>query len=523
MANENGLSGRIDHVVVLMLENRSFDNVLGWLYDPENADPRFREPPRGQAFEGLSGTPKYNTLPDGTRLYATRGEDMTMPNPDPHEAYNDVYAQQFDVHPAPAQDCVPPAPPPPATPSMGGFATNYADAIRKHNEKHHPPLPTEPRDIMRCFPPHAIPVTAGLARAYGVCDHWYASVPTETFPNRSFIHAGTSSGYVYNTWGKLLELNLGVLINRTATLFNLLEQAGVPWRVYHGGPLFLCAALVTQEKLWDYAFTNRFGPLGQFYADAATGQLPAYTFLEPNFLHSREYGPENDMHPTTLGLSNVLNGEVLVYQVYQALRNGPAWNRTLLVITFDEHGGCYDHVPPPPAVSPDGRVVPSGEPGGSGFDFSRLGVRVPGILVSPWIEEGTVFQTELDHTSVIRTVLECFEVRGPGGEPATLLEREARASTLAGALTRDEPRTDWPVLHPRPVPPSDTRAGELGMGHFQSSLVRAAHAHAAYQGTRHPSLHALGDLLKRAVAGIDTRQDAVTHFLQVEGHLRKAL
>ena len=528
MPNGPGFSGRIDHVVVLMLENRSFDNLLGWLYDPQNADPRFREPPRGQSFQGLAGTPKSNPLPDGGTAYAERGHDMTMPYPDPNEAYNHVYAQQFDVHPAPAEGGVPNTA---DEPSMKGFAIDYANAIETYNARHSPPLNTRPRDIMHCFPPEAVPVTAGLARAYAVCDHWYASVPTETFPNRSFIHAGTSSGHVYNSWGKITHLDFGVLINRTPTVYNVLESAGVSWRVYHGGPRFLCATLLCQEKLWDYALTDHFGDMWQFYADAATGQLPAYTFLEPNFLNSREYGPENDMHPDSnpkflemgMGISNVLNGEVLLSRVYQALRNGPAWDRTLLVITFDEHGGCFDHAPPPQTVSPDGVVVPPSQPGGSGFDFQRLGVRVPSILVSPWIEEGTVFSTPLDHTSVIRSVFECFDVRGPGGQPATLLRREAQASSLAGVLTRAEPRTDTPVLHPRPIPPFDAGTADQEMGHFQSSLVRAGHAHAAYQSARHPSLRALGDLLRAAVDRIETRQDAVTHFRDVEEHVRKRL
>lgn len=520
----NGFSGKIDHIVVLMMENRSFDNLLGWLYDPANSDPRFREPPRGQSFEGLAGEPRSNPLPDGGTAYAERGYDMTMPYPDPNEAYNHVFAQQFNVHPAPPENGVPLSADPP---SMKGFAIDYANAIQSYNHKHmmSAPLKTQPQDIMHCFPPDAVPVTAGLARAYGVCDHWYASVPTETFPNRSFVHAGTSSGYVYNSWGSLLDLDKGVLINHTPTLYNVLQDAGVSWRVYHGGPRFLCATLICQEKLWEYAFTDHFGDMWQFYADAATGQLPAYTFLEPNFFNSRDYGPENDMHPDSnpkileagMGISNVLNGEVLLYQVYQALRNGPKWDRTLLVITFDEHGGCFDHVPPPQTVSPDGVVVPRSKPGGSGFDFQRLGVRVPAILVSPWIEEGTVVQTQFDHTSVIRSVFECFGVN------ATLLQREAQANSLAGTLTLAEPRTDAPVLHPRPIPPFDAGTANQGLGHLHSSLVKAAHAHAGYQSARHPSLHALGEMLHAAVDRIETRQDAVSHFRDVEEHIRKRL
>jgi phospholipase C len=517
MARQNGFSGRIDHIVVVMMENRSFDNLLGWLYDPQNPDPRFREPPRGQAFEGLAGTPKFNPLPDGTPAYATRGSDHTMPYPDPNEAYNHVYAQQFDVHPAPDEGGVPNTT---AEPSMRGFAIDYADAIQEYNAGH-TPLPTQPQDIMQCFPPAQVPISAGLARAYAVCDHWFASVPTETFPNRSFVHAGTSSGYVYNSWGSLFHLDPGVLINDTPTVFNALEGAGRTWRVYHGGPRLLCAALVTQKKLWEYALTAHFAGMDQFRADAASGGLPAYSFLEPNFFNSCEYGPENDMHPDSnpaflragMGISNVLNGEILLYQVYQALRDGPAWDRTLLVVTFDEHGGCFDHVPPPQAVSPDGVVVPPDKPGGSGFDFQRLGVRVPGILVSPWIEEGTVFSTPLDHTSVIRSVFECF------GVPGTLLDREAQAASLAGALSLDQPRTDRPVLHPLPPPQFDPLAADMELGHLQLALVRAAHVHAGAQQGRELSLGALAEMVHAVADPVRTRQDAVTHFRRTEDTL----
>lgn len=509
MPNGSGFAGRIDHVVVLMLENRSFDNMLGYLYHPDNADPRFREPPRGQPFEGLAGEPKSNPLPDGSTAYVERGTDMTMPYPDPNEPYNHVFAQQFAL-PAPPRGHVPNTT---LVPPMQGFAIDYANAIRTYNRKHFlSKLDTRPSDIMKCFGPDAVPVTAGLARAYAVCDHWFSSIPTQTFANRSFVHAGTSSGYVYNTWDSLPP---GVLINDTPTVFNVLEDAGRSWRVYFGGPRLFCLALVTQRKMWKYALTSRFAHLRQFYDDAAAGNLPQYTFLEPNFYNSLEYGPENDMHPDAaplhlgMGISNVLNGELLLCHVYQALRNGPAWDRTLLVVTFDEHGGCFDHVPPPPAVSPDGVVVPGSRPGGSGFDFTRLGVRVPGILVSPWIEEGTVFSTQLDHTSVIRSVFECF------GVPGTLLNREAQANSLAGVLTLEQPRTDTPDIRPRAAPRFDGRGGQLELNDLQRAIVRAAHVHAGYHQGREFSLGTIGELL-RAAERIETRQDAVSHFRAIE-------
>src|SRR5262249_53148505 len=146
-------------------------------------------------------------------------------------------------------------PNPAEPPNMQGFVNNYAGVIHNYNSKH--PLshtPTQPGDLMRCFRPKSLPVICGLANAYAVCDHWFSSVPTETFPNRSFVFAGTSNGYVYNEWktGKL-PWDIRVLINKRETIFNLLENAGVRWRIYHGGSLLSSFAFLLHEQLHQFA------------------------------------------------------------------------------------------------------------------------------------------------------------------------------------------------------------------------------------------------------------------------------
>lgn len=453
---DNPLS-KIKHVVVLMLENRSFDNLFGYLYDRSN-EPPFNQPPRGQSFEGVSGKDLSNPIPaefGGGVARVSECTDFTAPQPNPNEAYADIYAQTFNVNPPPEV-----IPNPAEPPNMQGFVANYASVIAAYNKKHpDSPTPTQPGDLMRCFRPKSLPVICGLANAYAVCDHWFSSVPTETFPNRSFVFSGTSNGYVYNNWKTGNHpWDLHILINKRETIFNLLEDAQVPWRIYHGGSLLTSFAFLLHEQLHQFATHDpakrRFFEMDQFWKDAASaGNLPSYSFIEPRYFSSPMFGPQNDFHPDYLpvhpeGVSNVEQGELLVFQIYEALRNSPAWESTLLVITFDEHGGCYDHVPPPAAVSPDDVVVAPSEPGGSGFLFNRLGVRVPAVLISPYIEAGTICHTTFDHTSIIKTIINCFGLKDAEGNPATMLEREKAAHDLSEVLTLAEARTDRPEISP---------------------------------------------------------------------------
>ncbi len=462
-AGESGASGLagVEHIVVLMLENRSFDNVLGWLYDPANLPP-YDAVPMGQPFDGLSGKVLTNPVPaylgGGT---ASPGDETKMwnPDPDPGELFADIFEQLFDT-----QDVLDPNRNDP--PGMQGFVNNYARTIKLYNEAS--PPGTDPRVIMNAFRPTLLPVLARLANEYGVCDHWYSSIPSQTFCNRSFVHAGTSSGYVNNSWKTgPYPWDIGVFLNRTTTIFNLLEAAGKRWRIYYPGSLAFCNSFLTQHALTPYLTndpaTNRFVRMQQFFDDAATSGpsgLPSYSFIEPNYVSSIKYGPENDGHPNPPynlidGPSNLLRADALVGQVYSALRQSPNWDRTLLMITFDEHGGCYDHLPPGPTVSPDGTVIPIDQPGGSGFAFGRLGVRVPTILVSPLIEPGKVLNTPFDHTSIIKTVIDTFDVQDGSGQPATLLAREAAATGVGGALTLGTPRTDTVSLPVTSPPPFD--------------------------------------------------------------------
>ncbi len=483
---ENQLN-RINHIVTLMLENRSFDNVLGWLYDPDN-DPPFDRVPRGQTFEGVSGKDLSNPRPGGGFARVGKGTVMTDPFPDPNEPYDDVYMQMYNPKTLPY-----PIPNTTDTPAMQGFVINYQNAIDRAGQpkkgcsrilsslfRGDTPMDSDPGIIMNCFTPKSLPVINGLANAYAVCDYWFSSVPTQTFPNRSFVHAATSAGYVLNFWKTGPDpLDIGHLLNRTDTIYDLLSKSGIDWRIYYGGPLLLCNALLIQEKLWEFVPLGRhLFPIDQFLEDAKQpGGLPAYSFIEPNMLCSKKYGPENDMHPAfsiteTGAATNVLYGDELIHTVYEALRNSPNWENTLLIILFDEHGGTYDHVPTPPpcAVSPDGIVIPPDQPGGSGFDFKRFGVRVPAVLVSPLIEQGTVCHTQFDHTSVIKTVAKRWL------NSQHLTERDKQANDLSEVLTLSTPRTDTPDIKPNPVP-RFTGCGAHPLSPMHRGMLLAAARH----------------------------------------------
>ena len=187
---------------------------------------------------------------------------------------------------------------------------------------------------MHYFTPDQVPVISQLARAFGVSDRWHASAPCQTWPNRFFVHTGPANGYVNNSPTHFPY--------QMKTVFNRLAEAGQNWRVYfHDIPQSATLAL-----LWDRALTHFRHFETDFAQDAAAGSLPAYSFIEPRYFTDTLLNKmPNDEHPP----HNVAYGEALIAAVYNAVRGGPRWKQTLLVITYDEHGGCFDHVVPPPA------------------------------------------------------------------------------------------------------------------------------------------------------------------------------
>jgi phospholipase C len=457
-----------DHVVVVMFENRSFDNLLGWLYSPG-------QPSNGQTFEGLAGGSYSNTAPDGTVVPAhvyIGGTDHVMgqPNPDPGEFYPHVNTQLFDVIDPPSNAEIwkngisAPfnAPKDDHSPTMSGFLHDY---IVNFMDERKGAVPTEAeyRVGMGGFSPEMLPVMSTLAREFAVYDHWHAAVPSQTFCNRSFFHAGTSHGFVTNVGGE----GYAKWLNATggSTIFNRLEEKGIPWRVYYDDDQLISLTGLLHaphiEKYWQ----SNFRGISQFYKDVEDGTLPAYSFIEPRMIFDH-----NDMHPpvgalkeTTVdgtpvydsALSDVRAGEALLAKLYTAIKNSASSSgsnaiNTALVVTFDEHGGTYDHVPPPRAVPPSGHPV-AGE---MGFTFDRLGVRIPALVISAYTKRGSIIHERMDHGSVLKTLEKLHGL-------APLTHRDAAAKSIENAVTLRTPRQPalWPDVHASYVPPNPEAAG----------------------------------------------------------------
>ncbi len=393
---------KIKHVVQLMLENRSFDQMLGFLYaDAGNKSPA------GQDYDGLTGNESnpdeagrpvqvYKITPDMAHCYL-------MPGADPGEGFHNTNYQLFNSDdPQPGQ-----------VPTNQGFVVNFHAAI-SYDLAHHfgdTLAGTVANEVMGMYAPETLPVMSALARGYAVCDRWFAAAPTQTVPNRAFAGAATSQGHLDNK----------VKVFTVPSIFGRLSDANVDWAIYgyNSPPLTRLDFPDTQ-----HADESHFGHFRDFQNRAEAGTLPAYTFLEPSWGSGG-----NSQHPNY----DVALGEQLIHDVYRAVRDGPGWNETLLLITFDEHGGNFDHVAPPwGAVAPDDSV------GEFGFKFDRYGVRIPAILISPLIEAGTVFRSTtgvIDHTSVLKTIGELWNL-------PPLTRRDAAAPTLGDVLTLETPRDD---------------------------------------------------------------------------------
>ncbi len=399
--------GAIDHIVVLMLENRSFDHLLGFLYSESG-----NVSPSGHHFEGLRGD-ESNPGSDGQPVRVFGIEPSMpgayfMPGANPGEGFVNTNQQLFGTPVAASSSAVP---------TNTGFVTNFAQALDSDSAAQSPVMPgTTPDHIMGMFTPASLPILSTLARSYAVCDHWFASVPTKTMPNRAFASAATSQGHMDDHTKTFT----------CSSIFGLCNTHGVTWNVYgyDQEPL----TRLDFPDITDSADTH-FGLFSDFQAAAAEGTLAAYTFLEPSWPSTG-----NNQHPNY----DVALGEQLICDVYKSVRHSPLWNQTLLVITYDEHGGCYDHVAPP-----SGAVPPDDSVGEFGFTFDRYGIRVPAVLVSPLIAPGVVYRAPagsppIDHTSILKTL-----ERRWGLPPLT--RRDAAAPDLGGVLTLTTPRTDDPL------------------------------------------------------------------------------
>lgn len=445
----------VDHVVVLCLENRSFDQMLGFL---EHPDP---------TFEGLlTGGAHGNAGSNGEVVPATADAKRVIPYGPDHshdavvqqlsrtltgQATNQGFVLSYELKASGRS---------PST--KGGLIPDLARLVSR--PRRNPAGARRGPLVMRCQSPAQVPVLATLAREFAVCDQWFCSVPGETWPNRNFLHAATSDG----------EVNIEIRPYLNRTIFELLEENGHDWRIYHDDTPQAWAF----PRLWDTADRHaKWFDMDRFYGHVARGDLASYTFIEPNHrppLHTldRLSGPtaaaarSDSQHPENNLVSDgaydgyddhvptdFARGERLIARIYEALRANPElFARTVLVITYDEHGGWYDHVPPTLRVPSPGSLRPNFatrllralmHTNATAFDFTTVGVRVPTLIVSPLVERARVDHTVYEHASLPATLRRMF---APGAGPLT--PRDAAAAPFDHLWSRSEPRTNLPDLSP---------------------------------------------------------------------------
>ncbi|KAI9594400.1 phosphoesterase family-domain-containing protein [Syncephalis fuscata] len=386
---------RIEHVVVMVLENRSFDHVLGTLGSVNSN------------IDGLSGHERnYWNVTDKAKGYQGVITNTTYWQAplDPEHILPGVTEQIFGSKKEPN--------PYPKVAPMDGFAQNAMSFVTKGDH-----IAERRQHAMSAWPVGSLPITHALAQEFAVFDRWFSSVPGPTMPNRQFIYSATSNGYTTNNVGNT------ALGYPQRTVYSSLNDKSVNWHIYfHDVPTALAMReLRSPKNLLKLRLINR------FYQHAREGRLPALSMIEPRYLDTKLF-PANDNHPP----HDSRYSEKLIKDVYEALRASPTWNKTLLIFTYDEHGGYYDHVPTPLAnvPSPDGKTGVKGE-SGEGFRFDRLGIRVPTILISPWIRRGSVYH----------------EPQGP--QPTSQFEHHEWAGAIEPVLAElTKMRTDCPMKLP---------------------------------------------------------------------------
>lgn len=422
----------ITHVFVVMLENHSFDNLFAMSGIP------------GLTAATTSDSNSYN----GETYTVQPSAPLSMPS-DPGHEFPDVVEQlggQGATYP-------PGGPYPPIDNS--GFVANYATTTSEG------PLPPaqDVGDVMACFAtPTQLPVLYQLATEFAICDHWHSSLPGPTWPNRFFVHGASSSGLDASPSTAQMakwELPDGGFQYPHGSIYQALTNAGIPYRFYNdttGFPRELSlysndpqngspAGAVPQVSALSGVSLLDINSLDHFASDLQGPYPYPYTFIEPHYgdVVSGSYAGGSSQHPR----DDVYGGEHLLASVFRAIRNSPYWNTSLLIITYDEHGGLYDSVAPGPAPAPGDD--PDYGYNQYGFNFEQYGVRVPAVIVSPLIPAGTVDHTLYDHSSVLKTVEQLFDL-------SSLTQRDEAAHSVLPLLSLTTPRMDCPTSLNSPAP-----------------------------------------------------------------------
>ena len=423
------MAAEIKNIFVLLLENRSFDHMLGFS-SITGTDVVNGVPPQ---IAGLNGLESNNYL--GTPYFV--GKPFHEPIPvDPAHEFLDVLEQLCGT-----QVIYKRGRPYPRI-NNSGFVSNYA---RSHS-KDEGNATRNFGQIMDGFTADQLPVLNALANAFAVCDGWHSSLPGPTFPNRLFAMGASSGGLDHSP--STLELltweGLDGFIFPRGSIFDALKarHGDESWRIYAGSDFPLVSAL-KGINTFDVHSIDKMGN------DLNSGTYPyRLTWIEPDYgdMVSGTFKGGSSQHP----MDNVAGGEKLIKEVYETIRGSQLWESSLLIVTWDEHGGFYDHVRPGRAVAP-GDTRPGSKYNKYGFNFTRLGVRVPAVVISPYIPAGTIDHRAYDHSSIPRTVEESF-----GLQPLT--KRDSAANSVAALLTLPEPRRDTPETLPSHLPPKQPAA-----------------------------------------------------------------
>jgi phospholipase C len=376
---------QIQHIVVLMMENHSYDNRLGLLHRPDADGFRL----------GRSGLPvATNPYPDGDLQHAFHMPTTCQLIGEPSQNWVDSHAQF-------------------AGGRNDGFVQSGSGPVS-----------------MGYWDGSDQPFYYSLARQFPIADRYFSSLLGQTYPNRRYLISATSLGMINDTLPALTDYPTN------GTIFDKLDGAGVSWRDYY-------TTLPTVE-LYPQLYLKNAGtkvvPIAGFFTDAAAGTLPGYSLVEPDYETQSEEDPQN-----------IAVGEQFAAQVINAVMSGPAWARTLLIWTYDEHGGYYDHVPPPPALAPDdiAPLVTGTEPAYNGF--AQYGFRVPCAVVSPWARPHYVSHQVMDHTSI------CALVESKWNLPAMTM-RDANARNMLDMLDLRRPHFLQPPQLAQPLLVSDPAA-----------------------------------------------------------------
>ncbi|WP_283150114.1 alkaline phosphatase family protein [Silvimonas soli] len=439
------VSDPIRHVVVLMLENRSFDHMLG----------------------GLTGS-----------IPGLNGVSPNDPRTNVDATTNKAYAQTANAKLWIDANFAPPHELPDVTFQLGDQGAHFVDSYRRAlgSKLDAATLDAHQQQIMAYFADGDLPVLHTLAKSFTVCDRWFSSLPGPTWPNRFFVHSATCLGVVDMPSTSSPSTLPGLLTNYNQdTIYDRLDAAQPKrsWKIFHDG--FPQTALLAHVR--ERILSEPYATMADF-ATACQGSeaaFPAYAFIEPRYFKSSN-GPENDQHPP----ANANDGELLIAQVYNAIRaNADLWNSTLLVITWDEHGGFYDHVMPPATIAPDNHT--------DHFNFQQLGVRVPTLLVSPWVAAG-VDHTVYDHSSILRYLCEKWGMPYLGARMDPGIADSKVCGNFASQIKLTQPRTDLVTVTPKAVPAqpnlSPWDSARESLLKFAETVMGSSGSAAAAQGMR---------------------------------------